>query len=227
MAQQEIWENEYQNPKLVTGGDEPLKDLRNFLKFLRKKGVVVNDFKILDLGSGTGKNANYLAELGNRVVGLEISNTAIKKASERAVVLGVEVEYIKQSIGEAYRFSNSYFDLAIDITSSNSLNESEREIYLKETSRVLKSGSYFFVRALCKDADKNAKNLLKKFPGPEHDTYIMKELGLTERVFSEKDFRDLYGEYFSIIELNKKTSYARFENQSYKRNYWLSYLQKK
>ncbi|KKR21321.1 MAG: hypothetical protein UT48_C0010G0069 [Parcubacteria group bacterium GW2011_GWE2_39_37] len=227
MAQQLIWEKEYQNPQLVTGGEEPLKDVRNFLKFLRKKGSERNNLKILDLGSGSGKNANYLAELGNEVVGLEISKTAIKIASENATARGVGVRYINQSIGDEYPFPDNDFDLAIDVTSSNSLNEEERNIYLAETKRVLKPGAYFFVRALCLDGDKNAKNLLKMFPGKEKDTYLIKEMGLIERVFSEKDFRDLYSDYFEIIALDKKSSYAKFGNQSYKRNYWLAYLRKR
>jgi len=226
MAQQSIWEKEYQKPKLVTGGDEPLKDVRNFLKFLRKKGIERNNLKILDLGSGSGKNSNYLAELGNEVVGLEISKTAIKIAKDNATVKDVEVQYINQNIGEKYPFSDNYFDLAIDVTSSNSLNEEERDAYLVETKRVVKPEGYFFVRALCLDGDKNAKNLLKMFPGKEKDTYLIKDMGLIERVFSEKDFKELYSKYFKIIELNKKSSYAKFGSQSYKRNYWLAYLQK-
>jgi hypothetical protein len=37
----------------------------------------------------------------------------------------------------------------------------------------LKGGGYFLTKALCKDADKNAKNLLKKFAGTEKDCYTL------------------------------------------------------
>jgi ubiquinone/menaquinone biosynthesis C-methylase UbiE len=111
--------------------------------------------------------------------------------------------------------------------SSNSLNESEREIYLKEVNRVLKSGGHFFVRGLCKDGDKNAKNLIKLSPGKEYDTYVNQDMNLTERVFSKVDFISTYSKYFEIQQLIQKTNYAEFRGQSYKRNYWLAYMKKK
>jgi len=67
----------------------------------------------------------------------------------------------------------------------------------------LKTGGYFFVRALCKDGNKNVKNLLKLSPGREYDTYVLKEIGLTERVFSREDFVKMYGN-FKILNLERK-----------------------
>jgi SAM-dependent methyltransferase len=227
MAQREVWENEYRNNQLITGNSEPREDLKRFLKWLRKEQKInITDKRILDLGSGTGRNANYLAGLGNSVVGLEISPTAASIAEKRAKELDLEVDYKLQSIGDKYPFQDSDFDLIIDVMSSNSLSEKERDVYLEEVYRVLKPDGFFFVRALSRDGDKNAKNLLKLNPGPERDTYIIKEMGLVERVFSESDFRTLYSPFFSILKLEKKSNYARFRGQNYKRNYWIAYMQR-
>lgn len=229
MAQVTAWENEYQDSRLVTKKPEPQNDTLRFFRYLKKtEKIELKNLKILDLGSGTGRNANYLAALGNEVVGLEISATAVALAEKRAQEQGLagSVKYLKQSIGSSYPFDDQSFDLALDVISSNSLNESEREVYLKETHRTLKVNGHLFVRALCKDGDKNAKNLLKINPGKEYDTYFIKELNLAERVFGEADFRKLYGAYFKIKKLDKRSGYTRFEGQSYKRNYWLAYLQK-
>lgn len=51
-------------------------------------------------------------------------------------------------------------------------------------------------------------------------------MNLTERVFSREDFIALYSPYFEIQQLIKKTNYAQFKGQSYKRNYWLAYMKK-
>ena len=91
--------------------------------------------------------------MNNFVTGIDISETVLKHARE----LVPNGTFIKGSIGQAFPFTDNYSDIAIDSTSSNSLTEKEREIYLKETHRVLKTGGYFFVRALCKDGDSNAK----------------------------------------------------------------------
>ena len=227
MPQINAWEKEYQSPQLVTKDDKPQKDILRYFKFLKKEeGTDWQSLKVLDLGSGTGRNANYLASMGAKVFGLEISETALKIAHDRACNKGLSVQYFRRSIGEKYQFEDNFFDLVLDVTSSNSLSWEEREIYLKEVSRVLKKGGHFFVRALSKDADKNVKALLKINPGPEKDTYINKDMGLVERVFSREDFLKTYSRYFEIIKMLKKTGYTRFKNQSYKRNFHLAYLRK-
>ena len=111
--------------------------------------------------------------------------------------------------------------------SSNSLTEKERDIFVSEVSRILKGGGYFLTKALCKDADKNAKNLLKKFAGTEKDCYTLPAVGITERVWSREDFIDFYGKYFEIICLEKKVGFPRVNGQSFKRNFWICYMQNK
>lgn len=228
------WEKEYRNPKLVTNNDKPQKDTLQFLKFLKKEQKFrVEDKSILDIGCGTGRNANYLAEMGNKVIGIEISKTALNLAKERANKMGVEVDYRLGDIGLSYDISSNSIDVVLDVTSSNSLDEVGRKNYLEETHRVLKpngpastQGGYFFVRALAKDGNKNVKNLLKKSHGKEYDTYYIPELDLTERVFSREDFMKMYSQYFKILSLTKKTSYSTMNNRIYKRDYWLAYMQK-
>lgn len=227
MPQRDVWEREYRDPKLVTKDDKPNADFVRFLKFLKKEqGINLENLKLLDIGSGTGRNSNYFASLGNSAVGLEISPTAVNIAKERALEANLHTEHIERDIGLPFPLEDNSCDIAIDVTSSNSLDETGREVYLKETQRVLKPGGYFFVKALCKEGDQNAKNLIKESPGKEKDTYIMKELGLTERVWKRADFEKTYGEHFKIIHLEKKTSYTRFNNRVYKRNFWIAYMKK-
>ncbi len=227
MPQTEAWEKEYRKPQLVTGKAEPQNDVKRYLKYLKKdEKISFEGLRVLDLGCGTGRNSNHLASLGAIITGFEISATALKIAKDRAVEAGLKVDYQKRSIGEAFSLEEASVDLALDITSSNSLNEKEREVYLSETHRTLSVGGHFFVRALCKDGDTNVKELLKNSPGKETDTYINTEMHLTERVFSKEDFIKTYSKYFSITRLEKKSGYSRFGGRIYKRNYWLAYMKK-
>lgn len=222
--QEHIWEKEYQNPKLVTLSNEPAQSFKDFVRFLRKEQKVeLLNLSILDLGCGNAKNSFYLSEQGvnNKIVGVEISETALKHAHELAQGLIPAAHFIKQSIGVTLPFADSSFDIILDVTSSNSLSESERAVYLKEIQRLLKSGGYFFIRALCKDGDKNAQNLIKEFPGKEKDTYIMPDLGLTERVFSRENLIETYSHLGEMLYLDKETHYTKFNNKSYKRNFWV------
>ncbi|KND47578.1 MAG: Alternative oxidase/tellurite resistance protein TehB [Parcubacteria bacterium C7867-006] len=227
MAQENVWEREYRKSKLLTKENKPQSDVVRFVQFLKKEeGLIPENLSILDLGSGTGRNSFYFAEIGNKVLGLEISKTAIEIGNDNAKNAGLNVKYIKQSIGEIFPCDSESVDVVLDVTSSNSLNESEREVFLSETNRVLKSGGYFFTKALCKDGDDNAKFLIKNFPGKEKDTYIMPELGVTERVWTKDDFVQTYEKYFKILHMEKKTSYSRMNSRSYKRNFWIVYMKK-
>jgi SAM-dependent methyltransferase len=195
-------------------------------EYTKTRKYSIRGKNILDLGCGTGRNSNYLAERGNNVIGIEISKTAISLAKERAKESLLNVDYRLGGIGEKYDIKDNTIDLVLDVTSSNSLDEKGRKVYLEEVNRVLKNSGYFFVRALCKGGDQNAKILLKESPGGERDTYIIKEMGLTERVFSREDFITTYGKYFKILKLEKTSHYSTFNNRIYKRNYWLAYLKK-
>ena len=242
MNQRRAWEREYEVKNLV-GGDKPALSFRVFAKWLKKErkadGLIENPgfpfqgMRVLDLGSGEGKNALYMAERGAEVIGIEIARNAVKYAQERAEHMsrelryaGGSIEYRVGSIGEKFDVQDGSIDLILDVTSSNSLSKSERELYLHECNRVLKYEGHMFVRALSKDSDDNAKQLINDHPGAEPDTYILPGVGITERVFTEQDIRELYSPHFQIIQLEKEFHYTKMEGRSYKRAFWIMYLQK-
>jgi ubiquinone/menaquinone biosynthesis C-methylase UbiE len=218
--QENIWEKEYTDPQLVSLSDVPAKCVKDFVRFLRKdRKLDISNLNILDLGCGNGKNSLYISEqgIGNAVVGIDISETALKYARD----LVPNGKFSKQSIGSVLPFDDNSFDIVLDVTASNSLSESERAVYLKEVYRVTKPGGYFFLRALCKDGDKNAQNLLKTNPGKEKDTYVMPDLGLTERVFSKDDLISAYTEFGNPLYMYKETHYTKFNGRLFKRNFWV------
>ena len=229
MGQEKVWENEYSGKsKLVTKHDEPQKTFLRFLKYYKKQiGKDFSSIKIFDAGCGTGRNSNHLASMGFTVSATDISTSAISIAKNRARQNNLQIDYFISDFGDKLKFDDKSLDLVVDVTSSNSLNEKGRDVFLSEVNRTLKPGGYFYVRTLSLEGDKNAKNLLKKNPGKEYNTYIMPELGLVERVFSRKDFEKLYSKYFKIEKLIKETGYTRFGGQNYKRNFWIAYLQNK
>lgn len=227
MAQEQVWDKEYRNSKFLTKENQPQSDVLRFVQFLKKEEKIITEsLNVLDLGSGAGRNSFYFAEMGNTVTGLEISKTAVGMANEYAKEAGLNINYVKQSIGEKFPCEDDSIDIALDITSSNSLTESEREVFLSETHRVLKSSGYFFTKALCLEGDQNAKYLIKNNSGEEKDTYIMPEVGVTERVWTKEDFTNTYSKYFQIIHMEKKTSYSKINGRSYKRNFWIVYMKK-
>lgn len=247
--QKAAWEKEYLNPRLVTGSHEPQTSVKDFLRWLRREQKLpLENIRAVDLGCGNGKNSNYIAGLdfGNSVVGIDISETALKQARFRAHELAeqekigaAQTSFENRNLGETLPYADHSFDIALDVTSSNSLSEKERAVYVSEVHRILKIGGYFFVRALCKDGDKNAAALLASNPGRERDTYMLPEISVTERVFTREDFIATYANggmhggtvspahpHFEILHLEKETHYTKFAGRSYKRNFWVAYLKK-
>lgn len=230
MNNNQAWEQEYKKPQFLTMGTEPLSDVKEFMRWLKKQArknpqdfsAPFTEWTVLDLGCGNGKNLKYIVENYTQSgIGYDISPTAISAAKK----LGDELllVYEVRSIGKDFPLESNSIDLALDVTSSNALNQEERGKFLSEISRVLKPSAFFFIRALCKEGDTNAKTLIKDFPGPEYDTYVLGDTGITERVFSKEDFLSVYEPYLKIIHLEKTTGYQKWGNQSYKRNYWIAY----
>lgn len=221
------WEQEYQNPQFLTLGTEPLSNVRHFMKWLRRKQKVdTSDFVVLDNGCGNGKNLKYIVEeFAESGTGYDISETAIVTA--RQLSQGLPIQYFTQSFTDELPVSDNSIDLALDITASHVLSESERVGYIAELTRKMKSDGYLFLRTLCLEGDQNAKKLIKQFPGKSNQSYVLPGTGIEERVFTWQNIVDVYEKDFTILFHEKTTGYQKWANQSYKRNYWIVYLQKK
>lgn len=220
------WEKEYTNPTFISKDGKPQEDFLKFLKWVKKnKAGELEHANILDAGSGTGRNAYYLAEKYNaHVIAFDFALSAISFAKQN--FSHPNISFLIHNMKDTLPFPSDSFDFVFDVMASFSLSGSEREKYLKELHRVLKPGGYMYIRTLAKEGDKNAQFLIKNNPGKEPDTYIHPTLGSEERVFSGPDFKEVYGKYFEIIKMERKSGYQKFDGQSYKRNYWNVYLRK-
>ena len=233
MNNKQAWDNEYKDSQLLSKNDEPQADVLRFVKWLRKEIIYDLEKKVvLDLGCGTGRNLLYFADQYScSGYGYDFSEEAIRISKKSLQMVKESLRpalvFEERSIGEVLPLEDNSVDIILDVTSSNSLTPDERNVYLKEVDRVLKPGGYIFIRTLTRDGDRNAQNLLAMFPGPHYDTYTHLDLGITERVFREKDFRELYEMYFDILFLKKQTGYQRRGSQSFKRRYLVAYMQNK
>jgi cyclopropane fatty-acyl-phospholipid synthase-like methyltransferase len=225
MKNEKAWNDEYKESKLITKAVVPQKDFLRFLDWMKKNKNMdlYSGITVLDLGCGVGRNSYYMADTyGATAYAWDFSEHAIKKGKGLFQHNNLFLE--KRDMTKKFPLEDNSVDLILDITASNALDEEGRENYLKEMKRVLKADGYIYVRTLAREGDKNAQNLVKKFPGKEYDTYIHPELKITERIFSGPDFKKVYEPYFKVIRMLRKTGYQRFGKQNFKRNYWNVYL---
>jgi 2-polyprenyl-6-hydroxyphenyl methylase/3-demethylubiquinone-9 3-methyltransferase len=110
-----------------------------FNYFLEKINECKN-LKILDIGCGGGLLAEEFTKLGAKVVGIDISHEAIKKAKEHANQNNLDIKYVA---GEAERlpFSDK-FDIVVCADVFEHVNNLDRCI--SELARILKPGGLLF-----------------------------------------------------------------------------------
>ncbi|MEA1864463.1 MAG: class I SAM-dependent methyltransferase [Euryarchaeota archaeon] len=106
-------------------------------KSLFREKIGVGAREILDIGAGTGFLSIMLAELGYRVVGIDMSAGMIKRAKKKAHDLGVEAEF-KLGDAENLSFETGSFDAIVNRAVLWTLPNPEKA--LAEWRRVLKPG---------------------------------------------------------------------------------------
>ena len=232
MNQEQAWDNEYKQKLLLSPSTVPQTDVVRFSRWLKKEykkagtPIDMEAVTVLDLGSGSGRNSLYFAEQGATVAGYEISNTAMELAKKAARHAELPVTFLKHDIGTPYPIRANTVTIVLDVTSTNSLTDSERTLHIREVHRVLKPGGYLFVRALSTEGDQHAKRLVADFPGPDPDTYVHPDIRIIEKVFSRESFLASYSPYFELRLLDRISHYPLVGGRRYKRQYWIAYLQK-
>lgn len=108
--------------------------------------------RALDLGSGYGRTAIYLAQRGWRVTGVEYVPAATREAARRAAAAGVSARAYF-AVGDVSRltFLTGPFDLAVDVGCMHSLSAGELSGYRDGLARLLAPGAHFLLFAHLRD----------------------------------------------------------------------------
>ena len=142
--EKEEWERiyrEYPLEEIPWHSDEPADYLVDLLK---KKKVKIG--LALDVCSGAGTNAVYLAKKGFEVTGIDISQTAIKLAKKRAEEKGVskKCEFFSGDVTEMKIPKNKY-DFIFDRGCYHHISREDKPKFAKIISDALKGGKYFLI----------------------------------------------------------------------------------
>lgn len=97
------------------------------------------DTKILDIGSGMGREAFALYKQGFEVIGLDISKYAVEKSNEEALKRDCKVKFYHYD-GKHIPFIDEMFDIVIIWNQTFGLlyGDGYKENYIRECKRVLK-----------------------------------------------------------------------------------------
>lgn len=114
-----------------------------FIEQLVARGALTGD--VLDVGCGTGENALYLAAQGQRVVGIDVSPTAVRKAQEKARSRHqTEADF---QVGDALELAalGRTFDVIIDSAVFHVFPDDLRPRYAHSLSKVCRPGTQLYL----------------------------------------------------------------------------------
>jgi SAM-dependent methyltransferase len=99
---------------------------------------------VLDAGCGTGENALHIASLGLDVLGVDVAETALSVAREKAAARGIEAEFV---LCDALHLDglDRVFDTVLDCGLFHSFDTGERREYVASLASVTARGGKLYV----------------------------------------------------------------------------------
>jgi len=99
---------------------------------------------VLDAGCGTGENTLYVAALGLPVLGVDVAETALAMAREKAEARGLKAEFLA---ADAFRLDGlgRKFDTVLDCGMFHTCDKDERPVYAASLASVTELGATLYV----------------------------------------------------------------------------------
>jgi 2-polyprenyl-3-methyl-5-hydroxy-6-metoxy-1,4-benzoquinol methylase len=137
---QQWYEKLFENYSLKYDNEVFVKGTVGECDFIEKEIYNNKESRILDIGCGTGRHAIELTKRGYRVTGIDLSESLLERAKEKALKGNLKIDFQKQDARELT--FNDEFDLAIMICEGAfPLMETDEMNYkiLQNAYRALKS----------------------------------------------------------------------------------------
>ena len=122
---------------------EDLKRLEGMLGRIQHSAAETG---ILDLGCGDGTVGIFLAGLGYRYLGIDISEAAIERARQRTAEAGADTRFEVANALDPDGLPAGGFDIVVDCFCFHMLVvDAHRKNYLRNIRRVMRDGGYFIL----------------------------------------------------------------------------------
>jgi SAM-dependent methyltransferase len=99
---------------------------------------------VLDAGCGTGENALHIAALGLEVLGVDVAETALSMAREKAAARGIGAQFAACDALHLDRLGRA-FDTVLDCGLFHSFDTGERREYVASVASVTVRGGTLYV----------------------------------------------------------------------------------
>ncbi|MDD3284991.1 MAG: class I SAM-dependent methyltransferase [Patescibacteria group bacterium] len=138
------WNTQYENGKYAGQPIHPevYQFLANYI--LPGQGMKLDQIKILEIGSGNGKNIIPMVELGMQVFGIELSDIGLDQTLEKLIYINQHARVIYGDFREL-PWRNDYFDAVIAFNVLQHGDFPDCQLAVAEAARTLKKDGYLFI----------------------------------------------------------------------------------
>ena len=206
----------------------PDEEVVRFLKRLGshylKKGKNLKDIKILDLGTGSGKNIQPVLDLGFKLYVIDWSNGGLKYIKKRIKNKRINF-YFLDFVKKKLPYKDNFFDGVIAVQVFDHIFKGDASNLLKEVSRVSKKKSMMISNLMTTNTNK--KNRLGIKIKNEKNTYLVKtgnSAGEIHSLFPRRQAKNFYSKYFLTTDI---VDYSIVYNKKEKLNFQYCNLKKK
>jgi SAM-dependent methyltransferase len=141
MSEAAHWDRQYREGDAIWDSDRPVSELVRTLAEER-----LTPCRAVDLGCGTGADAVWLAGQGFAVSAIDISQSAIERARQRAEQTAVVVRFLCGDLRDAGVLGPP-FDFFFDCGCYGAMQRSDAPGYLRALERLTRSGTHGLVLA--------------------------------------------------------------------------------
>ena len=224
-----FWEQEYTNASHLAMSTEPSSDLESFMRWSdRQKDElerVVDRPRVFDIGCGNGRNVHYMEKVSDAMGGgIDVAEHAIAQAQKHA---RLPSNFMVHRIEDfPYVVGDESQDLILDMMSSHILDTKQRVLLRQEIDRILVPGGFIFFKTFLLDGDINAKEMIRKQPGHEPNSYVHHRIGHTEYMLNlDQIISEIESQGWIIHKISKSHKHIK-KGQAGKRRTVSFYIQK-
>ena len=116
---------------------------------------------VLDAGCGTGENSPHVAALGLSVLGVDVAETALSIAREKASSRGIEVEFAAADAFQLERLMRR-FDTVLDCGLFHTFDGDERTRYVASLASVTEHGGTLYLLCFSDDGPDTGPHPISK-----------------------------------------------------------------
>ena len=211
------WSKEYKNKGIPSSfRDDPSGSVQYFLAFLQAHNAVTG--RLLDIGCGTARNSQYMADQGFHVTCVDYVKELIERIELYKTTGENIIKPVLHDVSTPWPFVSREFDVAIDtFCYKHQIPLESKDTYKKELARVLKKNGYYLLTLAGTD-DGYYKQFLNSSPENNRNIIIDPEIDIASILYTKEDIENEFNMDFELVDYQHKSKNSLMHGKVFNRS---------